>query len=106
MGYLAPSAISLGPIQTIIKAKGGPNWANYHSLRECVNGARNVVSLAVMMVNEESRLKSRLNGQSLRRILHKLRASVRYFLRTPIQTLIAAMRGPDLLNSHTLRECL
>ena len=72
------------PIQTLIAAKGGPNWTKSPlslspslshplslSLDVCVNGARNAVFVAAIRFATESRLASRRNGRNFGRIAQK-----------------------------------
>ena len=62
----------------------------------CVNGVINRVFLSAIRVRKESPMANRLIGRIFVRIYQKSRASVRHFREARIQTLIAAMGGPDL----------
>ena len=41
-------------IQTLIKAKNGPNPPKVHPRRECVDGVRNVLSLAAIRIEKKA----------------------------------------------------
>ena len=50
MGHRPPFPLST--IQTLIADKAGPYLINPHSLRACVNGARNMVSLVAIRIDK------------------------------------------------------